>query len=518
MYTIYADNNLIYSPTLIDKGYYIVHPTLDMELNLASTLEFGLPVDAVGYDKVHKLRSIVRVYNDGVRVFRGRCISDELIMENQKNMYCESELGFLHDSVVRAYSFEGTVEQYFTFLINSHNNQVSADKQFRVGNVTVGDDEDTIKRSSGNYLNTFDEINEQLIEKLGGYIVPRYEIENGEEVEYLDYLSASGGNNSQIIEFGNNLLDFTQKLDGGEVFTVLIPLGASKSKKSSSGVERRLTIASVNDGRDYLEDATGITNFGRITKSMVWEGVKNASVLKTKGQRALASGSNIAPQLDLSAIDMHMLNVSVEAIKLGEYNEVISVPHGVDAYFQCSRMTLDLENPERSLYTFGATRKTLTAINDTTNKKVKAVVEQVSDTLEDVDQLYDDVDEIDTYKAPLESPDFTGTPTAPNPSDGSSNTQIATTKFVTDLVDIKTTLKSASASIPTTSGGSLQTFTISISSNPAVIRAIAGFSVAATAELVPMQLYFENSTTIHVRLRNVSNSQVSGASITVFYL
>lgn len=387
MHTIYVDNNLIYSPTLIEDGYYVTEPELKMELNLASTLEFGLPVDAVGYNSINKLKSIVKVYNDDVRVFRGRCLSDELTMMNQKNIYCEGELGFLQDSVVRAYTFTGTVEQYFTFLINGHNAQVEAGKQFRVGQVTVGDDEDTITRASGSYLSTFDEINEQLINPLGGYIVPRYEIENGVEVEYLDYLSDSGGQNSQIIEFGENLLDFSQKLDGGEIFTVLIPLGASQGTKK--GVERRLTIASVNSNRDYLEDATGIAAFGRITKSMVWEDVKKASVLKSKGQRALASGANIIPQIELSAIDMHILNVDTEAIKLGEYNRVISISHGVDAWFQCTRMSLDFENPEQSQYSFGVAPKTLTTINNSVNSKINAVINQVADVLEDVSEISD---------------------------------------------------------------------------------------------------------------------------------
>lgn len=429
MYTIYVDDNLIYSPTLAEDGYYVTAPTLQLELNLASTLEFTLPPDSVGYNRINKLKSIVTVYDDGVRVFRGRCLYDELTMLKDKKIYCEGELGFLQDSVIRAYTFTGTVEQYFAFLVNRHNSQVEASKQFQVGIVDVGDDEDTITRASGSYLSTYDEMKEQLLEPLGGYIIPRYEVENGVVVEYLDYLAESGGQNGQIIEFGVNLLDFSQKLDGQEIFTVLIPLGASKGSKK--GVERRLTIASVNDNKDYLEDATGIATFGRITKSMVWEDVKKANILKKKGQRALASGANIVPQIELSAVDMHILDVDTEAIRLGEYNRMISVPHGVDAFFQCTRMVLDLENPDKNLYSFGVSPKTLTSINTSANSKISAVIEQVADVLEDVSEIYDDVES----KAAIESPDFTGSPTAPTAATGTSSTQIATTEFVANAIE-----------------------------------------------------------------------------------
>jgi len=37
-------------------------------------------------------------------------------------------------------------------------------------------------------------------------------------------------------------------------------------------------------------------------------------------------------------------------------------------------------------------------------------------------------------KAPIASPNFTGTPTAPTPGEGTNNTQIATTAFVTDAI------------------------------------------------------------------------------------
>lgn len=47
----------------------------------------------------------------------------------------------------------------------------------------------------------------------------------------------------------------------------------------------------------------------------------------------------------------------------------------------------------------------------------------------------DHVHPTDTSRAPLASPTFTGTPTAPTPADATDNGQIATTEFVHNLVD-----------------------------------------------------------------------------------
>lgn len=366
MYTIYVDGDLIYSPTLIDDGYYVVDPKINSELNLISTFEFGLPVGAVGYNKIEKMKSIIKVYDDDVRVFMGRCLSDELDINNQKNIYCEGELGFLQDSVVGRYAFISTVSDYMNMLINNHNSQVEASKQFSVGEVDVtvpvpAGSEAFIERHSGEYLSTFDEINKQLLQTdIGGYLMPRYEVENGVEVEYLDYLADSGGQNSQIIELGVNLIDFAQKIDGQDVFTVIVPLGAVIAEGDEYNPETRLDISSVNDGKIYLENATGIATYGRIYKAMFWDEVTDPNQLMALGLQALAVGASVIPQIELSAIDLHKLNVDVSAIKLGEYNRVVSVPHGIDLWLRCVRQSIDLENPEQSLYSFGVAPRTLT--------------------------------------------------------------------------------------------------------------------------------------------------------------
>lgn len=52
--------------------------------------------------------------------------------------------------------------------------------------------------------------------------------------------------------------------------------------------------------------------------------------------------------------------------------------------------------------------------------------------------LQDHVHPSDTSKAPIASPEFTGTPTAPTAATGTSNTQIATTEFVANTVGAMT--------------------------------------------------------------------------------
>ena len=355
MYTIYVDGRLLYAPNLAEDGYAVTGPKVKLSLNSVSTLECTVPTTNPLYGAVSKLKSVVKVYDNDRRIFRGRVIDDEKDFYNRQKLTAQGELAYLNDSILRPYSYTGSVAGYFAMLVNQHNAQVDAEKQFRVGNVTVTDGNDYIVRGSTEAMKTWSEMKSKLLDLLGGYIIPRYEVENGVEVEYLDYLSDSGGHNSQPIVFAENLLDLEQYIDASEVCTVLVPYG-----KSDGDTGVRLDIKSVNDGKDYLESETGISLFGRVVGTETWDDVTVASNLKTKGQALLDSLILMAVQLTVKAVDLSRLGVNVDAIHIGEYNRVVSPPHSIDAWYQCSGITLRLDKIDGSEFSFGATGTTLT--------------------------------------------------------------------------------------------------------------------------------------------------------------
>ena len=355
MYTIYIDGALLYSPNLAEDGYAVTGPKVKLALNSVSSLECTIPTHNPLYNGISKLKSVVKVYDGDARIFRGRVIDDEKDFYNRKKITAQGELAYLNDSIIRPYEYTGTVAGYFTMLVNQHNAQMDAGKQFLVGNVTVTDANDYIVRASTEAMKTWSEMKSKLLDILGGYIIPRYEVVNGVEVEYLDYLVDSGGQNGQPIIFAENLLDLEQYIDASEVCTVLVPYG-----KSDGDTGVRLDIKSVNDGKDYIESATGISLFGRVVGTEVWDDVTQASNLLTKGQAFLDSLILMAVHLKLKAVDLSRLGASVDAIRIGEYNRVVSPPHGIDAWYQCSGITLRLDKIDGSEFSFGATGTTLT--------------------------------------------------------------------------------------------------------------------------------------------------------------
>lgn len=131
------------------------------------------------------------------------------------------ELSFLLDSIVRPYEFTGSPNNLFRQLIENHNSQVEEKKQFVVRNVDIPDNNNYINRSNSNYSNTWDEINNKLINTNGGYLETG-PLEDGRR--YIDFISEYTHKNTQTIMFGENLLDITQYAKGENIKTSIIPI------------------------------------------------------------------------------------------------------------------------------------------------------------------------------------------------------------------------------------------------------------------------------------------------------
>lgn len=349
MYHVYCDSFLLYDDQL--EGYKIFNPKVELELNKISQFEFTIYNDHPIFNNLRRLKSIIRVFQDGYLMFRGRILNDEQGFYNEKQVICEDELAFLVDTVQRPYDFTGTPADLFTQFITNHNAQVDAEHRFLVGNITVTDPNDYISRADSDYMNTLESIQKKLIETLGGYIWFRHEAEG----TYIDYLKELNFLAPQKIEFGKNLLDLKRETNGEDIATAIIPLGAKEE-----GSERRLTIASVNNGVDYVYNQEAVDAYGWIFKTQVWDDVTVASNLLSRGNAFLNEQRQMLYTVELSAADLATVDSTVESFHLGTQVRVTALPHSIDQLFLVSKMSINLLKPAANKLTLGATILTMT--------------------------------------------------------------------------------------------------------------------------------------------------------------
>ena len=67
--------------------------------------------------------------------------------------------------------------------------------------------------------------------------------------------------------------------------------------------------------------------FGIREETYNWEDVTEASNLLTKAKAKLQELINKTVSIEVSAADLHNLDVNIDAFRIGEYVRVISKPH-----------------------------------------------------------------------------------------------------------------------------------------------------------------------------------------------
>lgn len=352
MYRVLCDGTPIYD--LRDEDLVLIDPKLELEVNKAGSFSFKIPPQHPQYDLPQKMTSCIQVYQDDEEVFNGRITESSIDFYNRKQFTCEGQLAYLNDSIQRPAEYHDmTVRGYLETLIAKHNAQVEADKQFTVGIVTVTDNNDSLYRYT-NYNSTMQEIKEDLVDDLGGYL----RVRNVDGVAYLDYIAEYDNTSSQKIEFGENLLDYTRDTDVTDIGTVFIPLGAKLEESPIEALEQRLTIESVNDGSDSLVNEEAVEKFGRITKVVTWDNVTTADILLSKAQKYISDYQWDTLALEVKAIDMHWTDSDIAQFKLGDKVMVHSSVHGLERYFPLTKISIQLNNLSNSRFTLGTETNT----------------------------------------------------------------------------------------------------------------------------------------------------------------
>lgn len=347
--------------TSAENTLKVVSPTLNLEVNKIGSLSFRITPEHRYYDRLVKMKSVLSVHQGARTLFKGRVFSDSTDFHKIKKVEAEGLLGYLNDSIVRPYNFQGSVEEYFSMLIEQHNAQVEGFQRFKVGNVTATalDTNDYITRASSDTPNTWNEINEKLIKLLGGYIVIRYEADGN----YVDYLADYTDTATQPIAFAVNLLDLSLENRADSLATGIIPYGA---EDETTG--KRLDITSVNGGLDYICDEGAVARYGRIFEVVVWDDVTLPENLLRKAQLYQAEKIKLLSKLTVQTADLHLSDETIEAFKLGDYVQIFSEPHGIDEIVLLTAYSMDLSNPAGCTITLGLEKSSFLGVQMEANK------------------------------------------------------------------------------------------------------------------------------------------------------
>ena len=372
MIQIHIDGVLAYDSRL--DNYDLQTLKIQTGLNKGGTATIVMPPEYPAYSAFKPYKSIVEIRRDEKLKFRGRALPPSDDFYNRRTVTCEGELCFLRDAISRPYLYQDDPATVFTAVLGVYNEQVDESKRFKVGTITVTDPNDYIRIESENAETVQDTVN-KLLDRCGGYIVFTTDPDDGHRV--INWYAELGYKSSQVIEFGENLLDFSRDSSTNDsLATALLPYGA---KDSDTGA--RLTIETVNGGVDYIVDENARALRGFILATETWDDVTEPENLLKKAQEWLSVNRNLVTALKLTALDLSVIDKSVDSFDLGDKIRVRSKPHSVDEDFQLTERDEDLLNPQSGSITLGKDRRSLTSADVAGDDKSQSDLHKVSNQI-----------------------------------------------------------------------------------------------------------------------------------------
>ena len=396
-----ADKRLIYAPN--NRNALVLSPKLTREVSKGGSLSFTMTRDHEQYESLQKMSTCITVEQDNKEIWRGRVLSHEADWYNRRVIYCEGALSYFNDSAITPFNYEGKLAQFLQHLIDAHNQQCGnmKMKRFELGTVTaaLGDlvvhygDRDSYGVGE-DYGSTWDIIDKMVLKTYGGYAYCTFDAATGNNVlNYCDQAFEADRLVNQTIEYGVNLLDFTEKTDTNSLFTRVYPMGSKHTveetkwkwkflwwgEKYTESHEERYGIsgtdaATVNkclpkgysyrlDSSDgdcgWIQNDAAAQKFGIVSALGEYDTDSDNDTFAA-GVQDLQKNSLMVTSYTVKAVDLRDAGYDKDRLTFASYAHIISKPHSIDVIMLCTKLVEPLDQPDKKEYTFGMTRQTLT--------------------------------------------------------------------------------------------------------------------------------------------------------------
>lgn len=355
MYKIKLDGKILYYPG--DREAAVINPELDLQTGYAGELTLKVPALNPLYNDIHNRKSMISVYRDKTEIFYGEVRTREKDRFKNQPIKATGALSFLADTILPQQEWHDmSPREMLDAWLQLHNNQVEDRKKIYIGVVTIHDSNDYLYRITDRE-NTLEAIREKLVDRLGGYLRLRHE----EDKLYLDWINIQeyGKYCEQPIQFGENLLDYSETMTADDVITALIPLGAAIEQETDENaseferLEKNVDITSVNDGKDYIYSKEAVESFGWVWKTEKWDDVATPANLLKKATEYLTTQQYENLVISLTAVDLSLFGQDYDSFDIGDRVFCSAIPYGMKKVLPVMEMKIPLQQPDQAQLTLG---------------------------------------------------------------------------------------------------------------------------------------------------------------------
>lgn len=333
-------------------------------------------------------------YADGTEaeLFRGWVTDSSLDADLVLTVECEGMLSYLERTCVRPYSATaltglsaGTTvinSDPFEWIVEQHNLHAGRDMAFEVG----VNPHARVAAGSEDYPTTWDELNGKFCTGLDRFLHAR---SNEWGVRVLDLLDGGAGEGTQAIVVGENVVEMALDESSRDVVTAIIPRGTTddeyhagageRIERRDIGVEGADVGPMVGDCSTATVEGDRVVNWDMVAAYGMREERRDYDATTPEDLARMAAaelnpaelGEREVRAFDVTALDLHDLNPSMQPLRLLDWTEIFIRADGqVDGdakgrlvfhgWLPCTTIDFDLADPARSRYHFGDLPQTLT--------------------------------------------------------------------------------------------------------------------------------------------------------------
>lgn len=360
--TRYVNERLVYDSRILQTipEYALVDPILTLEVNQAGSLEFSMEYDHPRYSDYQVLLTIVEVRdNEGRVLFRGRILNDEVGLYGAKKIFCEGELACFNDCIVRPFNFEENgirADDFFYMLIDAyvaggfHHLITAGTARDRLDHPFPPSLADKMLYLSGDGSSTVMDELSNLNQEIGGHIFyMAWQGTSEAMVWYVDSNDVEHNRSDQEIRLSRNLIDYVQKRDASEIYTVIVPRG----KRDED--DNYLTVESITGGADWIPNDTMVGTYGKIERSFEFSEIEDAQELYDAGVKQMMIDNTEVVNLTIKAVDLRYVDGSARytIMKPGIWVPLSFNDTYNERYVFLTKATYNLADASKDEYQFG---------------------------------------------------------------------------------------------------------------------------------------------------------------------
>lgn len=319
---------------------------LEEEVSQIPVFAFTLAPFNPFYNALHDRRTIVTLHNTltGEDEFEGTLLLSRETMGTDGRLHkeatCEGFLAYLCDSIQPYRNYpqgytQSYVPAFLSSLLSIHNSQMPEEKRIYLGNCDSFGGSTASKTTA--YRSTLEEIKENLISRLGGEI----RIRKVDGRLYLDYVQEYGVRCTTPVELARNLRSIGIGTDASSIITRLTPLGAQLNNETAE----RLTIASVNGGKPYIDDEDAMAVYGVIGGKVEFDDVKIPEQLMGKALAYLRENNRVKKSYRATVLDLSTIGKAADSFRAGNRYPFRCSLMGLDEELRIIKRSVDIYKP-----------------------------------------------------------------------------------------------------------------------------------------------------------------------------